>query len=285
MYFFFSSVKQGVATVNYRPRFTSLSASVDSLSFQAGLEQKCFHSVHLFAVISIQQLRKKETYVTTQTSAITVFLAYSLQCSIALSQLRRSYRTVVTERRTYTFHEPCSMLDSLEINFLLPGAICVLLLATWNLSQPTAESKAKYFGLLFGVVHINRVSLFDSPAAEPQWNAAVAAWDTNRVAVPQLKQRLRHSQIAGVLYSNSLLAICSWVSGAFGAVTQWVKTPGGEDSNSEVSLVIVAEHNWVPHCGKLWTYALSNLNCIGLHLLRVIITYYTVKMKGWIWKL
>ena len=82
-------------------------------------------------------------------------------------------------------------------------------LAAWSLSQPTTESRTKYFGLLFGVVHINHVWLFVSPAVEPRWHTAVAAWDTNRVVVPQLKQRLRDFQISSVLYSNSLLAICS----------------------------------------------------------------------------
>ena len=81
-------------------------------------------------------------------------------------------------------------------------------LAACSLSQPTAESRTKYFGLLFGLVYINRVPLFVSPAVEPRWHAAVAAWDTDRVVLPQLKQRLEDSQISGVLYSNSLLAIC-----------------------------------------------------------------------------
>ena len=82
-------------------------------------------------------------------------------------------------------------------------------LAAWSLSQPIAESRTKYLGLLFGVVYINRIPLFVSPAVEPRWHTAVAAWDTDRVALPQLKQRLRDSQISGVLYSNSLIAICS----------------------------------------------------------------------------
>lgn len=82
-------------------------------------------------------------------------------------------------------------------------------LAAWSLSRPSAMSRTKSFGLLFGVALIKLGSLFVSPAVEPRWHTAVAAWNTDRVVVPQLKHRLRDSQTVGVLVSSSLLAICS----------------------------------------------------------------------------
>lgn len=61
--------------------------------------------------------------------------------------------------------------------------------------------KAKYLGgLLFGVVQFSRAPLLGLPAVEPQRNAAAVEQDTNWVTGPQLKQRLKDSQTAGVLY-------------------------------------------------------------------------------------
>ena len=75
------------------------------------------------------------------------------------------------------------------------------------------------------MVQFSRASLFGSPAVEPQRHAAAAVLGTNRVTVPQLKERLSDSQTAGVMYSSSLLAICcsEMSGGACGAVSQRVK--------------------------------------------------------------
>lgn len=106
-----------------------------------------------------------------------------------------------------------SVYPFLEINFLLQGAICFLLLSLHEAyrTQPTAESRT--FGLFFGVLLINRISLFYSPAVQPHWHTAVAAWDTDRAVVPQLKRRLNCCMAR--CFQTACLPSVPWVIGMF----------------------------------------------------------------------
>lgn len=179
------------------------------------------------------------------------------------------------------FFAVLSVYPFLEINFLLQGAICFLLLSLHEAyrSQPTAESRTKYFGLFFGVVLINRISLFYSPAVQPHWHTAVAAWDTDRGVAPQLKQWLRawfSNCCMPRCFSNSLLANRFPVWSGCSMVTQGVKIPGGKEFNQRSK----SGDCWVPWSVILCTYALCSLYYLSLYLLRVI-TDYTVKMKCW----
>ena len=92
----------------YSKGFTqSMQADVGSLSFQTGLEQKFFHSVNLFRVISIQQPRKKDLRYNPNFSHgcfISIFLLF-------LSVVGLTEWSVVIERKPYTFHKPCNMLN------------------------------------------------------------------------------------------------------------------------------------------------------------------------------
>lgn len=173
-----------------------------------------------------------------------------------------------------------SVYPFLEINFLLQGAICFLFLSLYEAyrTQPTAESRTKYFGLFFGVVLINRISLFYSPAVQPHWRTAVAAWDADRGVVPQLKQRLGDSQIAAWRAVFIQLA-CHLFPGWSGClmVTRGVKIPGGKEFNRRSKF----DDCWLPRSVILSTYALCSLYFLSLYLRKVIITDYTVKMKCW----
>lgn len=141
------------------------------------------------------------------------------------------------------FFAVLSVYPFLEINFLLQGAICFLLLSLHEAyrSQPTAESRTKYFSLFFGVVLINRISLFYSPAVQPHWHTAVAAWDTDRGVAPLLKQWLKDSQIAAcrAVFQTACLPIASLCDRGVRWWLRELRYPEVKNSISEVSLVIV----------------------------------------------